>query len=220
MDKIEMLEQAVHAQDKGTGMLPTFKRMMMSPGNIDQKMQAMFDIFEASKPYWPPMSRDGSEAPQCKKGCHYCCHLNVDVLKPEMDFIWKKVTKYLTPEQIDAVKDQARLNYDTKHRLDYERRLESRCPCPFLDKKTKSCSIYEDRPLSCRGMYSGDLASCIEGMHGSAQNMFWAAPYLICDDIMTGAALGLTLMKNELQTSQLETAILAQDDSNIEEHGR
>ena len=201
-------------------------KMVMFPGDITQKMQYMFDIFEASKSQWPPMSQDGSVTPQCKKGCAYCCHLNVDVIKPEIKLIWDRIIKYLSPQKLTAIKKQARLNYDTKHKLNFEERLNTRLPCPFLNKKTNACSIYEDRPLACRGMYSGDLQLCIDGMKGESQNLFWAAPYMICDDMMAGAALGLTMMKenwNSRQdkvTTQLETGILFQDDPNIEEHGR
>ncbi len=225
MDKKTMLINAVLDQSKKTGFLEMMVDFMQGNESDEHKMKAMFNIFESTKAKWPPMSKDGSVKPQCKQGCAYCCHLNVDVIKPEMKFIWDKVTKYLTPEQLDAVKAQARINYDTKHVLHFEERLNTRCPCPFLDKKTNACSIYEDRPLACRGMYSGNLQNCIDGMQGETQNIFWGATYMICDDIMAGAALGLTILEeywDDVQdkvTTQLETGILLQDDPNIEEHG-
>jgi len=219
--QLEELMMLATTQDRGTGMTQQMQQLLLAPGRMEDKMKAMFDIFESTKPHWPPMSKDGSVVPACKKGCAYCCHLNVDLLKPEMNYIWNKVTKYLTDEQIASVKAQAAANYKVKKELKYEKRLETRLACPFLDKTTSTCMIYEDRPISCRGMYSGDLKACENGMKGSNTNLFWAAPFFVSDDMALGGAIALIrLQGRERVTTTLEVGILLEDNPNTEEYGR
>ena len=225
MDKesLEMLKAVAQTQDNKTGLFQFAENIMKASGNIDQKMQALIDIFESTKSKWPPMSKDGSIVPACKQGCSYCCHLNVDVLKPEINLLWKKVEPKLSFLQKAAIVEQAQENYDIKHKLDHQGRINTRLVCPFLSFE-KECLVYEDRPLSCRGMYSGDIKDCEKGAHGEYQNLFWAAPYLISSDMITGAAVGLmSSMADEIDfdkvTTQLETGILQQFDKTIEDHG-
>lgn len=219
----ELLATVAKTQNKGTGLFEIAENIMKVPGHIDQKMQALIDIFESTKPKWPPMAKDGSIVPACKQGCSYCCHLNVDVLKSEINLLWKKVEKKLSLLQKAAIVEQARENYDIKHKLTHSERINTRLVCPFLSPE-KECLVYEDRPLSCRGMYSGNIKDCEKGAHGEYQNLFWAAPYLISSDMITGAAVGLMLSSEGLDdpmkvTTQLETGILQQFDKTIEDHG-
>lgn len=223
-EKKEFLKRAIAQEDFGTGALQVAQNLMNAPGDDEAKVEYYFKMFEGTRAKWPPMSRDGSIKPDCKKGCAYCCHLNVDVLSIEMNYIWKRVIKYLTPEQLIDIKKQARINYEVKNKLNYENRLLSRQPCAFLDKSTKSCMIYEDRPLSCRGMYSGDVKMCEEGMKGSHDNMFWGPPYMLSKDMASGAALAIALKDEnwgngpDSVCTQLETGILRQDNPNIKDY--
>ena len=222
MNKKNFLIQALQAGNRGTGMQQFARSLIQCASTGYQKIRALYLAFESSKIKWPPMSRDGSIKPACKKGCAYCCHLNVDVLKLEMVYIWTNLQKVRTPEELEVIKQKAQVNYDIKHKLSYDERMSSRLKCPFLGDDN-FCTIYEDRPLSCRGMYSGDLQSCIVRMTQDTQNTFWAAPYLIADDMITGASLGLLLSidgndaMNKV-TTQLETAILQQYDENVKDY--
>lgn len=72
----------------------------------------------------------------CRKGCAHCCKLPVGMTIMEASYIESKTgRKYnrLAKEQLEILPN--------KHNTTV---------CPFLDKETATCSIYEYRPLACR----------------------------------------------------------------------
>jgi Fe-S-cluster containining protein len=77
----------------------------------------------------------------CKRGCAHCCHLNVDLTKPEAEYIISYCEE--NNIEIDKAKFKAQLNLtqDNRH-------LSKDSACPFL--KNNECSIYEARPIACR----------------------------------------------------------------------
>lgn len=74
------------------------------------------------------------DAAACGEGCHWCCgsFMNIAVHSSELDLITSSV-------EVPKVRGSW---------------------CPFLDLKTKNCTIYPVRPLSCRCYYSTSLFEC------------------------------------------------------------
>jgi len=70
----------------------------------------------------------------CKKSCSSCCHMNVSLTKAEAERLAKAVGRKMAP-----IADFSRHAPDKFAGM----------PCPFLDTQG-ACSIYADRPLSCR----------------------------------------------------------------------
>ena len=70
----------------------------------------------------------------CKKGCSSCCHMNVSITKAEAERLAKASGRSMA--RIAAAPRHARDKFAGK-------------PCPFLDSHG-ACSVYVDRPLSCR----------------------------------------------------------------------
>ena len=101
------------------GLLPKFQR---NKGTPLRKLELLFDFMEelysAIGPYLP-----------CKKGCSYCCHIDViDVSEIEIAFIEQKTQR----------RRRAKLGPAPAHGQ----------PCPFL--RGDACSIYSARPFLCR----------------------------------------------------------------------
>lgn len=72
----------------------------------------------------------------CRKGCAHCCFLPVGVAMFEAAYIEEKTGRKFNrkaPEMFDI--------HPNKHNT---------TACPFLDKETALCSIYEYRPMACR----------------------------------------------------------------------
>ena len=88
--------------------------------------------------------------PTCKKGCTYCCHLNVGIGSNEA----KILSKHLDENQITHLKKQrlvlaglGKNEYESfPHVTDWETSA-----CVFL--KNSECSVYADRPMACRMYY-------------------------------------------------------------------
>lgn len=70
----------------------------------------------------------------CKRGCSACCHMNVSLTRAEAERLAKA-----------SGRKAARVRSEPRHAPD----AFAGQPCPFLDWKG-ACSVYADRPLSCR----------------------------------------------------------------------
>ena len=83
--------------------------------------------------------------PSCKKGCAFCCHINVDMTTIEAELI----LDYCEENNIE-------INYsifENQKNLDNNYRPESEhSKCAFLDENNQ-CKIYPVRPVNCRSYY-------------------------------------------------------------------
>ncbi len=77
---------------------------------------------------------------KCHKGCHYCCHYDVGVTVQEVTLIFQYLINH--PDIVIKVKNA----------------LQENRFCAFLDNTL--CSIYEVRPIICRGWNSVDILVC------------------------------------------------------------
>jgi len=94
---------------------------------------------------------------QCRAGCSFCCHQNVDVTIPEALLVALQLGDEADPRRaaILAAADEFR-------DLDDDARIATGKPCPLL--VDKRCSVYEVRPITCRSLTSPDAARCQAAM--------------------------------------------------------
>tara|TARA_R100001086_G_scaffold238993_3_gene164106 strand:- start:2585 stop:3256 length:672 start_codon:yes stop_codon:yes gene_type:complete len=90
----------------------------------------------------------------CGKGCAFCCHLKVETLNGEMEYIMDHLSEY----------DRTDLYSKTRERLEAvhakpEEKAHVSKPCVFL-QEDNTCGIYAVRPLNCRGMVVEDRDEC------------------------------------------------------------
>lgn len=88
----------------------------------------------------------------CGKGCASCCHMNVTITKVEAERLAKA-----------AGRKAASLGRTIHH----PQKKFAGLPCPFLDAQGV-CSVYADRPLSCRKHASFFESAC--ACHPSVMN--------------------------------------------------
>lgn len=110
----------------------------------------------------------------CKKGCAHCCEMAIFVSLPEAALIVERYPQVVRSVRGELMRQEALtlelgvteaiLNiFDqrpetTAARSAFNRRFwETKTPCPFLDKTTKACRVYEARPLACRNHTVVDL---------------------------------------------------------------
>lgn len=75
----------------------------------------------------------------CRKGCSYCCYINVDVSALEAEIL----KPFVRAEDIPQLEKQKNLDFQGFLKLPYEDKK-----CIFLENN--QCRVYNDRPLACR----------------------------------------------------------------------
>jgi len=104
------------------------------------------------------LARAPDRPPACRAGCAHCCHQAVGVTAPEVFAIHDHLRATHTPDELAAVVRRIHEADDRTRGMAPAQRLSPELPCPFLEEAR--CTIYEVRPLSCRGTNSLDAAAC------------------------------------------------------------
>jgi len=123
--------QAINARDELQGLQLEFLAALQLPIAQKARLYRIQKIADRMSAAVVPYSA-------CQSGCSYCCHIPVTISALEADAIGKATGR-------SPVKGVLRQSCaETAH---YHRQ-----PCPFLDKG--KCSIYNERPVSCRLMFN------------------------------------------------------------------
>jgi hypothetical protein len=99
---------------------------------------------------------DGAVA--CRAGCDHCCHVVVGVTAPEALTIFAHVERSRSPADLARLAARVAGAHERTRGLSSAARFSPEHPCAFLE--AGCCSVYEVRPLACRGMNSLDAAEC------------------------------------------------------------
>jgi Fe-S-cluster containining protein len=94
----------------------------------------------------------------CHAGCDHCCHVNVGVTVPEALTILEYLQRTLSAPGLTQLAEHVAIAHARTHGLEATERFSPEHPCVFL--QSGRCSIYEVRPLACRGMNSLDADEC------------------------------------------------------------
>ncbi len=94
----------------------------------------------------------------CQPGCDHCCHQSVGVTPAEAITIIEHVRRTFSDEQRQELAERLQHAHERTRGLTSTQRFSPKHPCPFLD--SGRCSIYDVRPLTCRGVNSLDADEC------------------------------------------------------------
>jgi Fe-S-cluster containining protein len=98
----------------------------------------------------------------CRKGCFFCCFQPVEANLPEVLLLADHLRRTLSPQEMSALRE----------RMDHHQERVRANPggnalCPL--NVEGSCTVYEARPLLCRGFNSLDAKEC-EAVHNEGPN--------------------------------------------------
>jgi Fe-S-cluster containining protein len=128
---------------------PTVTRVTQLARTVTAAMSRLSQAMLANAPA-------GSVA--CRAGCDHCCHQVVGVTPPEAIAIVEYSKQMLASEELASLRAHVAERVERIRGLSSAERFSPEHACVFL--RAGSCSIYEIRPLSCRGMNSLDAVEC------------------------------------------------------------
>ena len=94
----------------------------------------------------------------CREGCDHCCYQSVGVTPPEALAIFAHLGATRSEAELATLLLRVADARERTRTLSATERFSPEHPCVFLE--SGRCSIYEVRPLSCRGMNSLDADEC------------------------------------------------------------
>ena len=96
----------------------------------------------------------------CRSGCTYCCMVPVAASAPEVLAIDTFVRERFDERRKAALDRRVEANISATKGMDMNQRDRVRLNCPFLE--AGKCSVYEVRPIACRGYSSYSVDDCRE----------------------------------------------------------
>jgi Fe-S-cluster containining protein len=136
----------------------------------------------------------------CAPGCFFCCYLPVDVLAPEAFRIAAHLQQTRWPGELAEL--EYRLGVYSQH--DFGTR-----PCVFLAHG--HCSIYQVRPMVCRGYNSLSKERCEAFYHDASIDLRGTKDGVagrLAEAMEDGVIAGLTALGLDAQWYELPSAVL------------
>lgn len=122
----------------------------------------------------------------CKEGCSYCCcKPGVLVSVPELLRILDRVEATFDAAAIAALRDRARGYVEQLAGRSFDAPTNESFPCPLLTDGR--CSVYDVRPLTCRGYNSTSVDACSRA-HESSDVL--VPIFSVIKDVTDGATVG------------------------------
>lgn len=136
----------------------------------------------------------------CAPGCSFCCYLPVDVLAPEAFRIAAHLQQTRSPGELAAL----------VYRLgSHGQQAFGARPCVFLVEGR--CSIYEVRPMVCRGYNSLSRERCEAFYHDASIDLRGTKDRVagrLAEAMEDGVIAGLTALALDAQWYELPSAVL------------
>ena len=104
----------------------------------------------------------------CAKGCSFCCHLWVDASPPEILYTVKTIPAADRQRALEAVERACGI---TSKATFLDRCGSVNPPCPLLGEGG-ACSVYDNRPISCRTTVSVDADLCRQTLQEGSEAGF------------------------------------------------
>src|SRR6476619_3996817 len=95
----------------------------------------------------------------CERGCHYCCHLRVEIRPHEAFVLAEHIAGRFSNAERAATIKRIEANLQRIAPLSAAAHVRAGIPCALLDAQG-TCSVYDARPAACRKYYSVSVSTC------------------------------------------------------------
>lgn len=160
---------------------------------IEEAVAAVEEIHDIADDLIKKLQKQDRPKIACKRGCAWCCFSQVAVGGLEVFRLHKYIQTTFTKEQIIALRERAENVAQKAKGLSVKRHEALKVPCPFL--VNNQCSIYNARPLACRGWNSFNARKC-QQLYEAPENAdirvnFYAPMRDTTTSIATGMQVGI-----------------------------
>ncbi len=114
---------------------------------------------------------EAHELPACAARCHFCCYATVTVTHPEVQLIAQFLVDTQQTESLRPLLTRLEDHSRSGESLELTERFARGLACPLLDAASGACTIYEARPLRCRGANSLSAARCEDSCRGTTNDV-------------------------------------------------
>ena len=161
-------------------------------------------------------ARTSAPAPACTEGCSYCCHVNVEVTRPELIAIASHLRATLPEPALQAYSARLEAHVASMNGSSDSDRWASRLPCGLLDSAGR-CTVYPVRPLRCRAFHSTSAEACRGAFDGTADAEPATNPSVerVLDAVEAGYDDALALAGLASTALRLESGLLAELDKEV-----
>jgi hypothetical protein len=137
----------------------------------------------------------------CAEGCAFCCNVRVEVSVPELALLVDFLKRTRSAEHLARLRARAAALAADPRVRSRDEKPAARIACALLE--SGRCSVYEARPLACRGCTSYDASSCQRSLDDPNEAGAFYYPQL---ETFMSLSLGLLrgLSARELGTEVLE----------------
>jgi Fe-S-cluster containining protein len=122
----------------------------------------------------------------CRSGCAHCCRFQVTVTPPEALALAEHLRATTPALAREELAQRCAHLARAERGLDSAGRVRLKRPCVFLHDEC--CSVYEARPLACRGANATDDRQCARALEGEDIRL---SIYVHQANVMKAAARGL-----------------------------
>lgn len=108
---------------------------------------------------------------KCRSGCSHCCHVRVVVTPLEALSLAEFIRETFTDDELHKLTKRLNVADSITHGMSDEEHGGAHVHCPLL--VDDHCSVYQARPLECRGYVSMDVEPCRKTFENYAE---WNIP--------------------------------------------
>ncbi len=153
---IRKLEQQFHADGYRLGMQAAEKGL--SENELNEGVRVLYALVDQVIEAFTRYAELHQNAPDCKRGCSWCCHQPVFANSYELDALSTYVGRNFSEEAQTTLVEKASNKLTLTKNLAGEKLLNSKHPCPLLIDG--ACSVYDVRPVACRIYLSSNVNTC------------------------------------------------------------
>lgn len=134
----------------------------------------------------------------CFKGCASCCHFDVATNDAEVNMIVLAI-QAMPADQQQAVEKRIREVHNVHvHGVRDWGRFAAKVPCPLIDEEAGACTVYDVRPLACRGYMARSSGACVAGFASATTSEILASALTIAHAARLQVSVAMKCTEGEL----------------------